>query len=86
MKQETELEQPMPSIFSAEHIIEIIKALDEKEMSRKRGIVFSAEYLAEKVTEAKKKFSVLQKYPDSLVKGALLAVMQDKVVNEFKVE
>jgi hypothetical protein len=87
MKQETEIaiEQPLP-IFSAERIIELIKALDEKEMERKRGIVFSAEFLAEKVSEAKEKYAQLQKYPNSLVKGALLAVMQDRVVNEFKIE
>ena len=67
----------------ASRLINIIKALDENEMTKRRGINFSAEFLAEKVAEAKSKYPQLSKFPDSLVKGAMLEVIKDTAVNTF---
>lgn len=67
----------------ASKLVSIIKALDENEMTKRRGINFSAEFLAEKVAEAKAKYPKLQAHPDSLVKGAMLEVIKDSAVNNF---
>lgn len=66
-----------------DRLIQVIMALDEQEMQKKRGFSFSAEYLQEKVAEAKAKYPKLSKFPDSLVKGALLEVIKDEVTSNF---
>ena len=64
-------------------LIQIIIALDEKEMDRKRGFSLSAEYLQEKVAAAKAKYPKLQKFANSLVKGAILEIMHDDITTNF---
>ena len=66
-------------------LAQIIVALDEKEMAKRRGFNFSAEYLQEKVAEAKEKYKSLNKFPDILVKGALLEIMHDELTTKFNI-
>ena len=75
--------KPSQKVDFASKLINIIKALDENEMTKRRGINFSAEFLSEKVAEAKSKYPQLKAHPDSLVKGAMLEVIKDTAVNTF---